>query len=276
MGLSAPSTGKAAGASPLKLASLVIAVGSAPPPPAKPPEPPPSNSLRSSLPLAQRPLHRQSRRSLPLKLASLVIAVGSAPPPPAKPPEPPHPSILPSLYHPRFRSFMRFVTDIERPPVVDHCQTMAIFLKLLLTPVLIAIATLAARRYGLALGGWLAGLPLVSAPVSIFLALEEGPEFAGSAARAGLLGLVAVAGFCLAYVLVARKGVGFRGDRRDRRISPVRIIPGAPLRRPGRLLPSCHCGHFRGPDRSGPPLLRRRCPGPCRGGIFLCAWRAPL
>jgi len=90
--------------------------------------------------------------------------------------------------------------------VVDHCQTMAIFLKLLLTPVLIAIATLAARRYGLALGGWLAGLPLVSAPVSIFLALDEGPDFAATAALASLLGLVAVAGFCVAYVLVARKG----------------------------------------------------------------------
>ena len=83
---------------------------------------------------------------------------------------------------------------------------MAIFLKLLLTPVLIAIATLASRRYGPALGGWLAGLPLVSAPVSIFLALDEGPDFAATAARAGLLGLVAVAGFCVAYVLVARKG----------------------------------------------------------------------
>jgi len=90
--------------------------------------------------------------------------------------------------------------------VVDHCQTMAIFLKLLLTPVLIAIATLASRRYGPAFGGWLAGLPLVSAPVSIFLALDEGPDFAATAARAGLLGLVAVAGFCAAYVLVARKG----------------------------------------------------------------------
>ncbi len=87
--------------------------------------------------------------------------------------------------------------------MVDH--SMAIFLKLVLTPVLIAIATLAARRYGPALGGWLAGLPLVSGPVSIFLALDQGPDFAGTAALAGLLGLVAVAGFCLAYILVARR-----------------------------------------------------------------------
>ncbi|HUJ67974.1 MAG TPA: hypothetical protein VLW86_00540 [Syntrophorhabdales bacterium] len=83
---------------------------------------------------------------------------------------------------------------------------IAIILKLVLTPILIAVATLAARRYGPALGGWLAGLPLVSGPVSIFLALDEGPDFAAAAALAGLLGLVAVAGFCVTYVLIARKG----------------------------------------------------------------------
>jgi hypothetical protein len=82
---------------------------------------------------------------------------------------------------------------------------MVFFLKLVLTPVLIAIATLAARRYGLARGGWLAGMPLVSGPVSIFLALEEGPDFAATAALSGILGLVAVAAFCVAYVLVARR-----------------------------------------------------------------------
>jgi hypothetical protein len=82
---------------------------------------------------------------------------------------------------------------------------MTIILKLVLTPVLIAVATLAARRYGPALGGWLAGLPLVSGPLLIFLALDEGPDFAAAAALAGLLGLVAVAGFCTAYVLAARR-----------------------------------------------------------------------
>ncbi len=82
---------------------------------------------------------------------------------------------------------------------------MGIFLKLVLTPLLIAVATLTARRYGPAVGGWLAGLPLVSGPVSVFLALEQGPDFAGVAARTGLLGLTAVAGFCVAYVFAARK-----------------------------------------------------------------------
>ncbi|HEX7918074.1 MAG TPA: hypothetical protein VF454_01670 [Gemmatimonadales bacterium] len=74
-----------------------------------------------------------------------------------------------------------------------------LILKLTLTPLLIAVATLAARRWGPAVGGWVAGLPLTSGPVSVFLALEQGPHFAARAAGGTLLGLGAVAAFCLTY-----------------------------------------------------------------------------
>jgi len=47
-------------------------------------------------------------------------------------------------------------------------------LKLVLTPALIAIATLAGRRFGPSISGWLVGLPFTSGPVSLFLALEQG------------------------------------------------------------------------------------------------------
>lgn len=77
---------------------------------------------------------------------------------------------------------------------------MSLFvLKLLLTPLLIAAATIAARRWGPVAGGWLAGLPLTSGPVSVFLALEQGPQFAAQAAHGTLLGLIAVVVFCVAY-----------------------------------------------------------------------------
>jgi hypothetical protein len=49
-------------------------------------------------------------------------------------------------------------------------------LKLVVTPLLIAAATLVVRRWGHGVGGWLAGFPLTSAPVSIFLAVEQGPD----------------------------------------------------------------------------------------------------
>jgi hypothetical protein len=72
-------------------------------------------------------------------------------------------------------------------------------LKLVVTPLLIAAATLVARRWGPGVGGWLAGFPLTSAPVSVFLALEQGPDFAAHAAVGTLFGLTAMAVFCLVY-----------------------------------------------------------------------------
>src|SRR5438132_11180825 len=76
--------------------------------------------------------------------------------------------------------------------------------KVVLTPLLIAAATLAGRRWGPAVGGWLAGLPLTSGPVSVFLALEQGPGFAARAAVGTLAGLVVVACFCVVYARFLR------------------------------------------------------------------------
>jgi hypothetical protein len=78
-------------------------------------------------------------------------------------------------------------------------------LKLVLAPTLILLATLAGRRWGPAVGGWLAGLPLTSGPVSLILALEHGPEFAARAALGTLFGLISLAAFCLAYGIAARR-----------------------------------------------------------------------
>lgn len=74
-----------------------------------------------------------------------------------------------------------------------------LLIKLILTPLLIGVATITARRWGQSIGGWLAGLPLTSGPVSVFLAIERGREFAGRAAEATVLGLVGVAAFCFSY-----------------------------------------------------------------------------
>jgi hypothetical protein len=72
-------------------------------------------------------------------------------------------------------------------------------LKLVLTPVLIATASLAGRRWGQAVGGWLVGLPLTSGPVAFFLALEHGAGFAAAVAFGSLAGALAEVAFCLAY-----------------------------------------------------------------------------
>jgi len=72
-------------------------------------------------------------------------------------------------------------------------------LKLFLVPAMVAAVTLASRRWGPAVGGLLAGLPLVAGPTLFFFALEQGEPFAAQAAGATLVGLIAVAAFCLAY-----------------------------------------------------------------------------
>src|ERR1700687_2240670 len=77
--------------------------------------------------------------------------------------------------------------------------------KLILTPLLIAAAAVAERRYGPAVGGSVAGLPLTSGPVSFFLALEQGGPFAAKAAIGTLVGLIGVAAFCVGYSEVAEK-----------------------------------------------------------------------
>lgn len=82
---------------------------------------------------------------------------------------------------------------------------MILALKLLLTPFLIAAATLAGRRWGPRMSGWLIGFPLTSGPVSVILALQHGPLFAARAAVGILGGAASVSVFCLAYSAIAQK-----------------------------------------------------------------------
>jgi hypothetical protein len=74
-----------------------------------------------------------------------------------------------------------------------------LILKLVLTPVLIGAASLAGRRWGPAVSGWLVGLPLTSGPIAFFLVLNEGPSFARAASIGTLAGAISQACFCLAY-----------------------------------------------------------------------------
>ncbi len=76
--------------------------------------------------------------------------------------------------------------------------------KVAVTPLLVVAATLLQRRFGGAVGGLFTGLPVTSAPLSVFLALQYGASFAARAAVATLLGLAAMAGFCAAYARMAR------------------------------------------------------------------------
>jgi hypothetical protein len=77
--------------------------------------------------------------------------------------------------------------------------------KLLLTPMLIGAASLAGRRWGPSISGWLVGFPFTSAPVALFLALGYGTGFAAAAAVGIMAGAISQAAFGLAYAWVARR-----------------------------------------------------------------------
>ena len=83
-----------------------------------------------------------------------------------------------------------------------------ILFKLTLPPLLILLASLAGRRWGDAIGGWLVGLPLTSGPVAAFLAIQYGPDFAALATNGSLIGTAAQACFGLGYALLAHRGWG--------------------------------------------------------------------
>ena len=76
---------------------------------------------------------------------------------------------------------------------------MLLFLKLLVAPALVTAVTLAVRRWGPRVGGWLSGLPTVAGPVLVFFAVEQGPAFASQAAHATLTGLIGTVAFTVVY-----------------------------------------------------------------------------
>jgi hypothetical protein len=78
--------------------------------------------------------------------------------------------------------------------------------KAVVTPLLIGGATLAGRRWGNQLGGWLVALPLTSGPVAFLLTTDHGADFAAKAVVGMLAGTISQVAFALAYRALARRG----------------------------------------------------------------------
>jgi len=82
---------------------------------------------------------------------------------------------------------------------------MLLAFKLLITPLLIGAVTLAGRRWGGVVSGFLIGLPLTSGPISFILALEYGIPFAAHSAVGNLAGQISNCIFCLSYIALAQR-----------------------------------------------------------------------
>jgi hypothetical protein len=75
----------------------------------------------------------------------------------------------------------------------------ALLLKMTLAPALVASASLAGRRFGPRVGGWLIGFPVVAGPVLWFYAREQGAAFAAGAAAGTVLGTLSLCCFLATY-----------------------------------------------------------------------------
>ncbi|OHX12409.1 hypothetical protein [Chromobacterium sphagni] len=74
-----------------------------------------------------------------------------------------------------------------------------LLLKLLLVPTLIWLISAAAKKWGPAVAGALAGFPVITGSILLILALEHGPAFAQRAALAAALGTSTNIAFGIAY-----------------------------------------------------------------------------
>ena len=78
-------------------------------------------------------------------------------------------------------------------------------LKLILAPIIIGSASLAGRKWGPAVSGWIVGMPLTSGPVIFFVALSHETAFAANAALGVLSGGLSLVAYALTYSWLARR-----------------------------------------------------------------------
>ncbi|MFH1183597.1 MAG: hypothetical protein V1755_00965 [Chloroflexota bacterium] len=78
-----------------------------------------------------------------------------------------------------------------------------LLLKLFLTPALIGLASLAGRKWGHAVSGWIVALPLTTGPIIFFLALSHGAAFAADTAAGILAGVFSLVAFTIVYGAIA-------------------------------------------------------------------------
>jgi hypothetical protein len=78
-------------------------------------------------------------------------------------------------------------------------------LKLILAPIIIGSASLAGRKWGSAVSGWIVGLPLTSGPVAFIIALSHPRSFAFDTISGTLSGAFSLVAYAVAYMLVSKR-----------------------------------------------------------------------
>jgi len=74
-----------------------------------------------------------------------------------------------------------------------------------LVPTAVWLASLAARRWGHTVSGYLGGMPMIGGPITLYLALDHGAEFAAKSALVTLAAIAGQAAHCIAFAYVGRR-----------------------------------------------------------------------
>jgi hypothetical protein len=83
--------------------------------------------------------------------------------------------------------------------------TAETLLRLALVPAAVWLASLAARRWGHAVSGYLGGLPLIGGPITLYLALDHGPSFAAYSATVTLAAILGQAAHLVVFAHAGRR-----------------------------------------------------------------------
>ncbi len=84
-------------------------------------------------------------------------------------------------------------------------MTLETALRLALVPAAVWLASLAARRWGHAVSGYLGGLPLIGGPITFYLAMDYGPEFAARSATVTLAAILGQAAHLVTFAHVGQR-----------------------------------------------------------------------
>lgn len=90
-------------------------------------------------------------------------------------------------------------------------MTPLLFLKLALVPFAVWLASLAARRWGHAVSGYLGGFPMIGGPITLYLAIDQGADFAARSAMVTMAAVAGQAGHMLAFSALGRAAGALAG-----------------------------------------------------------------
>lgn len=80
-----------------------------------------------------------------------------------------------------------------------------LLLKVTIIPAVIALVTLAVRRWGNKIGGLIGSMPWTAGPILLFFILEQGKAFGIHSIQGVMTGILALISFCFSYSAFSRK-----------------------------------------------------------------------